>query len=396
MKEVRIFLRKANITHTNADDDTFLTLKDRSSMETIEKTLSAGDKDKSSSKEDKKRKEKKPGMLSGLFKRKDKKTRTSEDDAEEQEKNSSEMSRSPPPPKTSLDSFSSPESRSKSPASLKQSGKLQKQQPGPMSPTTKDPQYEAAAQEASRAAEAVISPKKGKNDKWIRQVVPEEREEDLVQSPHSETSEAAREAMASPTSVSSPIKKPSTQFSNGSTVNSSAMADNRVLQNAFAAREQVQQPMASPQKIQPPQNATHQNRRLESPVDVSPVDPSGAPGLVMDSSPEKRSNSPVSPPSSPGADTSGPRTEETGSAPSPQTPTWSDASLRSYLDDDNDIRDLFIIVHDKSNVPPAGPDHPITGSLFKEESKRLKEMTGTLDDMLSDWVSRRSKSQTIK
>lgn len=69
--------------------------------------------------------------------------------------------------------------------------------------------------------------------------------------------------------------------------------------------------------------------------------------------------------------------------------SWSDASLRSYLDNEHDIRDLLIIVHDKSNVQPAGPDHPITGSLFKEESKRLKEMSSQLDEMLSAWVSRK-------
>jgi hypothetical protein len=71
------------------------------------------------------------------------------------------------------------------------------------------------------------------------------------------------------------------------------------------------------------------------------------------------------------------------------TSSWSDASLRSYLDDEHDISDLLIIVHDKSNVQPAGPDHPITGSLFKEESKRLKEMSGRLDDMLSAWITRK-------
>ena len=55
----------------------------------------------------------------------------------------------------------------------------------------------------------------------------------------------------------------------------------------------------------------------------------------------------------------------------------------------------MIIVHDKSNVPPAGPDHPITGSLFKEESKRLREMTGRLDGMLAEWVGRKSQSQMV-
>jgi hypothetical protein len=76
------------------------------------------------------------------------------------------------------------------------------------------------------------------------------------------------------------------------------------------------------------------------------------------------------------------------------TPTWSDASLRSYLDEENDIRDLFIIVHDKSNVPPAGSDLPITGRLFKEESKRLKEMSTQLDEMLVNWMSQRKRNST--
>jgi hypothetical protein len=62
------------------------------------------------------------------------------------------------------------------------------------------------------------------------------------------------------------------------------------------------------------------------------------------------------------------------------------------MDEENDIRDLFIIVHDKSNVPPAGPDHPITGRLFKEESKRLKEMNNQLDEMLVNWMSQRTSS----
>lgn len=57
------------------------------------------------------------------------------------------------------------------------------------------------------------------------------------------------------------------------------------------------------------------------------------------------------------------------------TPTWSDASLRTYLDNDKDIRDLLIVVHDRSGVVPAGPDHPVVGSLFKEENARLAEMT---------------------
>ncbi|OJJ79046.1 SH3 domain-containing protein [Aspergillus glaucus CBS 516.65] len=349
--------------------------EDRSSMEAIEKVLAADDK-----KEDKKRKDKKPGMLSGLFKRKDKKNKAPENEGEEQEKLSSETSRSP---KASLDSVSSPEGRSPN------NGKLQKQPPGSISPTKRDPQYESAAQDATRAVQGATSTTKG--SQWIRQVVPEEEEEE----------EPAQSPLSSPQSASSPIKQasPPVQARNIDAVASPIEANNRLWQDAFGERTSTQQqPITSPQRISSTQNLGYQNRGLESPIDVSPIDPqarSGAPGLIFDLSPEKRSDSPVSPPSSPGADTNGPNTDDTRSATSPQTPTWSDASLRSYLDDDNDIRDLFIIVHDKSNVPPAGPDHPITGSLFKEESKRLREMTGRLDGMLAEWVGRKSQSQMV-
>lgn len=73
----------------------------------------------------------------------------------------------------------------------------------------------------------------------------------------------------------------------------------------------------------------------------------------------------------------------------PTIPTWSDASLRSYLDDGDRVRDLFIIVHDKSNIVPAGPDHPITGRLFKEETKSLDDMSNRLDDLLNNWLMRK-------
>ncbi|EFW19207.1 conserved hypothetical protein, partial [Coccidioides posadasii str. Silveira] len=72
------------------------------------------------------------------------------------------------------------------------------------------------------------------------------------------------------------------------------------------------------------------------------------------------------------------------------SPIWNDAGLRAYLEDGSDIRDLIIIVHDKSNVLPAGPDHPVTGNLFKDESRSLNEMSNRLDDMLNGWLARKS------
>jgi hypothetical protein len=74
------------------------------------------------------------------------------------------------------------------------------------------------------------------------------------------------------------------------------------------------------------------------------------------------------------------------------TPTWSDASLRTYMENDQDIKDLLIIVHDKSNVMPVGHDHPLMANLFHDERNKLAEMQTQLDTMLMSWISRKGSS----
>lgn len=71
------------------------------------------------------------------------------------------------------------------------------------------------------------------------------------------------------------------------------------------------------------------------------------------------------------------------------TPTWSDASLRNYMENDQDIKDLLIIVHDNSNVTPVGPEHPLMHNLFSDERTKLVEMQSQLDDMLMNWISKK-------
>lgn len=74
------------------------------------------------------------------------------------------------------------------------------------------------------------------------------------------------------------------------------------------------------------------------------------------------------------------------------TPTWSDASLRMYMENNQDIKDLLIIVHDKSNVSPVGPDHPFMTNLFVDERTRLAEMQTQLDSMLMTWMGKKNSS----
>ncbi|KAE8399838.1 hypothetical protein BDV37DRAFT_259225 [Aspergillus pseudonomiae] len=361
--------------------------KTRGSMEAVEKALSAYDKNK----DDKKRKDKKPGMLSGLFKRKDKKTKATEEETDEAEKVSGELSRSSPQPKTSSESVSSPESKSPNPLAVqKQASKLQKQSPVVQAPSRNGVEQERAAQRSLEANDDVNVVQSQRNEQTIRQVA---SEDDITQSPVS-TNPQQDQSLSSPIRTSSPLKKLNTaQPTSGGTVASPT--------GPQYSQHSVTSP---PQNFPPRQDVGYQGLRGDSPVEVSPVDISpvedpsspGAPGMTMDpSSPGGFSVSPVSPPLSPAVESNGSRNLDADRTSfdvgSTDTPTWSDASLRSYLDDESDIRDLFIIVHDNSNVPPAGPDHPITGSLFKEESKRLKEMNSQLDSMLSEWVGRKMR-----
>lgn len=364
-------------------------VKPRGSFESIEKGSNSQDKIKE--KEEKKRKDKKPGMLSGLFKRK-----KSKDDIDDPERSSADSaSRTSPQPKTSLESVSSkslsPEQQRPSKPQKSSNNKLHKQPPGIMKV---DPVLDPTMAEFARGNEAI---NQSQGNKSIRQVpLQEEREssyEDcdiVLQSPISQSS-PSKDPFATPRESMDPLESPVDRPSSEAQWRGPDAPGHTTTGPA---------PVTSPpQKSVPTLVAGDES---ESPVNVSPVEaysPMSARGSTNNASPrEVRSLSPPSPPSSPGQDvnylkgsTAAPASVDTLSV---DTPTWSDSSLRSYMDEENDIRDLFIIVHDKSNVPPAGPDHPITGRLFKEESKRLKEMNNQLDDMLVKWMSQRTNSST--
>ncbi|RMD45076.1 hypothetical protein DV735_g158, partial [Chaetothyriales sp. CBS 134920] len=72
------------------------------------------------------------------------------------------------------------------------------------------------------------------------------------------------------------------------------------------------------------------------------------------------------------------------------TPTWSDASLRTYMENDQDIKDLLIIIHDQANVQPVSADHPLMANLFSSERSKLTEMQSQLDNLLLGWMSRKN------
>lgn len=76
--------------------------------------------------------------------------------------------------------------------------------------------------------------------------------------------------------------------------------------------------------------------------------------------------------------------------------TWSDASLRAWLDGaENDVRDMLVIIHDKTSVVPVTRDHPLMADLFTDESRRLAGLQDELDGLLGNWLARKRSVREV-
>lgn len=395
-------------------------------MDTLEKVASPPEKAK-----DEKRKEKKSGILSGLFKRKDRKGKAQTED-EDPEWLAKEISGQSSQSKMSSESLSqdggsvqsSPQQRQQP---QRQISKLQKSPPVKMAPLNKRPASRegqnpekskplelsmAAASQSNEPSSAPAEPGSVKlidpsqvtrgTPPALRIVSPEQPHE--LSSPPLSPMDSKRGKMFSPirdvlrSSPSNLEPKPEKV----------TRARERVAIDEFDSSpdlEDAPDPMPPPEEIYPSriQEQSVKERLSESPIQVSPLGSTNhinAPALVGDtSSQEEPSISPVSPSSTPEL-VEVPREENVRDEETPvstlhpptSAPTWSDASLRSYLEDDTDIRDLLVIVHDKSDIKAAGPDHHINANLCKEENRRLGEMSTRLDGLLHDWLARKSKN----
>ncbi|KAI0180872.1 hypothetical protein GGR52DRAFT_567130 [Hypoxylon sp. FL1284] len=150
----------------------------------------------------------------------------------------------------------------------------------------------------------------------------------------------------------------------------------------------------SDQTAKAPRSAGEE-RLSESPVQVSPI-ASNPPALMGDTSSQEDRSSPISSPSPELVEVEermhGKQDSVTTSASTNTTASaWNDANLRAFFDSGTDIRDLLMIVYDKNDVAPAGPDHPVVGTLFREQNARLAEITTQLDNMLGDWLARKQR-----
>ena len=154
-----------------------------------------------------------------------------------------------------------------------------------------------------------------------------------------------------------------------------------------------------------PATETARERLSESPVEVFPPQEHyrspQPPQLMVDtSSQDDPSTSPVSPLSSPelieAPNENLAREETPASTAQSSTPTWSDASLRAYLEDDGEIRDLLLVVHDRSQIKPVGRDHPVVRSLFREENRKLGDISNRLDGLLGDYLARKQQRTAVQ
>lgn len=376
-------------------------------------------------------------MLSGLFKRKDRKSK-SQVDEDDSEWLSKEIAKDSPKSKASSENLAqdaqSPPTSPQRNQPQKQTSKLQKAPPvkGPASkrPPSREGQTAERQRTPEPAAAALPPPNRSAP-------TPTEPAPYVLEEAHnsSETQEAIKSReidqpsgpqlnFHQPSSSTTQPMSGATSFPARDMLRPATSDTEPMLEKAMRAKERVPMddfdsspesenitnPFQSPEDHSPLAQVQHQeqsarDRLSESPVQVSPLGPlhpiHQPPPLMGDSSSqEERSISPESPSSTPelveapleesGRD--GESVASTAQLSSNAPPTWSDASLRTYLEDDTDIRDLLIVVHDKSDVRPAGPDHPIVANLCREENRRLGEMSTRLDGLLQDWLARKSSN----
>jgi len=418
----RLLRGDSDLAGSSVEPDT----RQRPSLESFDKMIASDDK----SKDERKKKEKK-GMLSGLFKRKEKTARGNKTDHEEAEKVSEESLRQSPQSKDSLESISSKPERSPE----RRPSKLHKPPPSytpsktsPTDPRAPQREFPTPTENVNNPSPTGLAPAPA----TLRQVEPESPLSDEI---HPSTQDHAQPPRPTPhrfpsltekRSIFSPLTtvlKPSPSFDGeipGKPVHSKRAKERFAIDQSDSEDDGRQEgstvsPLVDSQEARSPAEAAtvvspveasieapHQpnslSENLDRPRTANADDGQTPPPAVAAAGATTRlSPLPVEIPhmdSEPTASTSKPSPSTTTHTPSTSrsTPTWSDASLRSYLDNEQDIKDLLIIVHDKSNVSPVGPDHPLMANLFSDERTKLVEMQSQLDALLMNWMSKKNAS----
>lgn len=373
----------------------------RQSLDTFDKVVGAEDKSKD---KDKDKKKEKKGMLSGLFKRK-----KGTPQEESNERPSEELRRSPQS-KDSMESvtISKPEGGpERKPSKLQKTPPMASPKSSPTEPRA--PQRElVATPNATPPAPSGPAPV----PPTVRKVEDEpEQAEDLssTATQSQPTTQVNRfPSLTEKRSIFAPITTAlkSTASANTETTSPvkpiySKRAKERFAIDDSGSEDDGSTPRAEDQdrkSISPLADGQDEPLRSDSEIRVSPIESTSLTNHQSQDETSMRSTPlPI--------ETSHTESEGTASTskPSPSTathtpstsrstPTWSDASLRSYMENDQDIKDLLIIVHDKSNVTPVGADHPLMSNLFLNERSKLAEMQAQLDSMLMSWMGKKNSS----
>jgi len=360
------------------------------------------------SKDGKKKEEgKKKGMLSGLFKRKDKSGKANKGDTDEMDRASEESGRSPQS-KDSMEVDVTPE---------KKSGKSQKLSPSAVSPKLSPTEVRAPQRDVG-ATTTLTDPTPATTQKQI------DTSQAIEQSRHlaaAQQTPARFPSLNETRSVFAPItgalrSKNSSQDQEDPTIkpiyakrakerfaiddgdsdddNNIPTAHSSMLQHTISPVTATDQTAVEPTLDQraAPSDVREEERR--SPVPAQTALPFNLrPETVELVAADDISTSPSD------QTTSTPKHSPSAAMHTPSTwrstPTWSDASLRSYMDNDQDIRDLLVIVHDKTNVQPVGPDHPLINGLFSNEKTKLADMQAQLDSLLMTWLASKNQSAEV-
>nr|POF21067.1 tip elongation aberrant protein tea4 [Quercus suber] len=87
-------------------------------------------------------------------------------------------------------------------------------------------------------------------------------------------------------------------------------------------------------------------------------------------------------------------TAETPSArrSTPAAVVWSDSSLRAWLEDGSEVKDMLLMIHDRSSVVPVSDDHPMMKGLYDQPRKGVQDLMGQLDGLLGSFIQKRGIS----
>ncbi|KAF7545667.1 hypothetical protein G7046_g9507 [Stylonectria norvegica] len=418
-------------------------LKARTSMDKLDKELMSDKEKKKSKDKDKKEKEKKPSAIRSFFSRKDKK-KTSEDDDESFGKRSMDTvsdSQGRDSEDPSIEEQSSPDRQA---AGLQRNtSKLQKPQPRTEPSLAKKgntgpPQQSVTMELASYLAESRTNDVSNVPPVSMRIVDPETQETQNVSSSQQPVKATTQERAASAAGQRDDKLKSALKVIPRS---ASAAAESRPprttkararmdLDELDSSEDEVEPEPVQSQTLEPvkedlkqeeralrPQlpgafpdsyettasvstvssdktvttttTTGRQDRLSESPVEVSPVTSAHPPALEIDTSSQEGRSSEETP--SPSLALGEVTPKEGSSTRSVKEPSWDDAKLRAFFDEGEHVRDLLVVVYDKTDVVPAGKDHPVAGRLFREQNAKLAEITTQLDNMLGDWLARKQR-----